>query len=212
MQRYFITAESTYEDLRQSLNAQLGYPNAAAKTVFQTALQAPRDSFRRVLLAVDTDLASYATIDAAIAPLLDSDAMEEIDEATYLAAVASASSGGGGGVSSWNDLTDTPTSFSPSAHKASHSTGGSDALSPSDIGAASSSHTHAASDIVSGTIGTARLGSGTANSTTFLRGDGSWATAGSTSASDLSSGTLSDLRLSNNAQNAINLYLWSSLR
>lgn len=39
---------------------------------------------------------------------------------------------------------------------------------------ADASHTHAASDIVSGTIATARLGSGTANSTTFLRGDNTW--------------------------------------
>lgn len=42
--------------------------------------------------------------------------------------------------------------------------------------AASSTHTHGAADIVSGTINTARLGSGTANNTTFLRGDNTWAT------------------------------------
>lgn len=37
-------------------------------------------------------------------------------------------------------------------------------------------HTHAAADITTGTLATARLGSGTANSTTFLRGDQTWAT------------------------------------
>lgn len=41
---------------------------------------------------------------------------------------------------------------------------------------AAASHTHAASDIASGTVDTARLGSGTANSSTFLRGDQTWAT------------------------------------
>lgn len=36
-------------------------------------------------------------------------------------------------------------------------------------------HTHAAADVTSGTVATARLGSGTANDSSFLRGDQTWA-------------------------------------
>lgn len=45
-------------------------------------------------------------------------------------------------------------------------------------------HTHAASDIASGTIDTARLGSGTADNTKFLRGDQVWATPAGGASSD----------------------------
>ena len=44
-------------------------------------------------------------------------------------------------------------------------------------GARSNLGTNDAANITTGTIATARLGSGTANSTTFLRGDQTWATA-----------------------------------
>jgi len=47
-------------------------------------------------------------------------------------------------------------------------------------GARSNLGTNDAANITTGTISTARLGSGTANSTTFLRGDNTWATAGGT--------------------------------
>ena len=47
-----------------------------------------------------------------------------------------------------------------------------------DVGAAASLHVHSGADITSGTVATARLGTGAANATTFLRGDQTWAAAG----------------------------------
>ena len=84
----------------------------------------------------------------------------------------------GAGTSSFSGaysaLSGIPSTFAPSAHKTSHATGGSDALTAADIGAAATSHTHAASDITSGIIATARLATGTASASTYLRGDQTW--------------------------------------
>ena len=62
-----------------------------------------------------------------------------------------------------------------------------------------------AANLGSGTVPTARLGSGTANNGVFLRGDNTWATAGSTSASDLTSGTLPIARIADDAVTAAKL-------
>jgi hypothetical protein len=61
-------------------------------------------------------------------------------------------------------------------------------------------HTHAAADIASGTMATARLGSGTPSSTTFLRGDQAWAAVpdASTSAKGL-------VQLASDGQDASNV-------
>jgi len=67
-----------------------------------------------------------------------------------------------------------------------------DARFPATLPAASGVNLTAlnATNLGSGTVPTARLGSGSASSSVFLSGAGTWIAAGSTSASDLTSGTL----------------------
>lgn len=53
-------------------------------------------------------------------------------------------------------------------HNTRHATGGDDPLTPAGIGAAAASHTHAAADVNSGTLGIARVPTGTTSSTVSL--------------------------------------------
>lgn len=82
--RYFLTTEATYEALRTKLDGMLGYPTATAASIFQTALQAPRDNLRRVILALDTDLPHYSTVSAELTPLLANLSVKEVTESEYL--------------------------------------------------------------------------------------------------------------------------------
>jgi hypothetical protein len=124
---------------------------------------------------------------------------------------------GEAGVSDYLLLSNVPTEFVPSAHASQHAYDGSDPISPSSIGAASSSHTHAASALTTGVLDPARLGTGTASSTTYLRGNSTFATlpAATTSTAgtvivgsglSVSSGTVSaNLTSVNGATGAITL-------
>lgn len=77
----------------------------------------------------------------------------------------------------------------------------------SAIGAAAASHTHAAGDITSGTIATARLGSGSATASTLLWGDQTWAALAaadipSLDASKITTGTIGTARLGSGSANS----------
>ena len=86
-------------------------------------------------------------------------------------------------------------SRAPTTHASTHATGGADAITPANIGAAASSHTHSATDITSGTLADARLPSTAALSASvaltlnqpasvvdaFLRGEAALTTVGNTS-------------------------------
>ena len=66
--------------------------------------------------------------------------------ATYWNVVASKGDTGTAGTTTWSGITDKPTEFAPTAHKSTHFTDGSDALTPEDIGATAIGHTHAIAD------------------------------------------------------------------
>jgi hypothetical protein len=107
---------------------------------------------------------------------------------------------GPAGTTDYTQLTNVPSTFTPSAHKTSHATGGTDALSPSDIGAASSTHAHAASDITSGSLSIDRIPTGQTGTTVPLGNDARFTDARTPlshnhSAADLTSGTLDAARL-----------------
>jgi hypothetical protein len=85
MIRYFRSTPELYEQIRATLDAAWGYPNAETKT--QTALPPatglPADSQGRVYLAISADYCDYILPSQMLPELIASGAVEEIGEAAY---------------------------------------------------------------------------------------------------------------------------------
>jgi len=84
--RYFRTdSDEVYEQARLTLDAAWGHE--PPKTCIQPAATAPRDSQGRIVLAVNDEFATYSVAVDLLPQLLASGVVEEIDAATYHAAV-----------------------------------------------------------------------------------------------------------------------------
>lgn len=88
--RFFRAVDEVYEQARLTLDAAWGHPTADGRTTtcIQPAATAPRDSEGRIVLAVDDEFIGYTVAVDLLPQLLASGAVEEIDAATYRAAVA----------------------------------------------------------------------------------------------------------------------------
>jgi hypothetical protein len=86
--RYFrcLAGDEAYEQIRLTLDAVWGHPNAETKTVtcIDPAGVAPRDTQGRIMLATPEAFCEYAASEQMLAFVLSSGVIEEIDAATYL--------------------------------------------------------------------------------------------------------------------------------
>lgn len=89
--RYFrcLAGDELYEQIRATLDAAWGHPNAETKTstCFDPASVAPRDTQGRILLAVNDEFVAYPAAAEMLPQLLASGAVEEITEQAYRSAL-----------------------------------------------------------------------------------------------------------------------------
>jgi dTDP-4-dehydrorhamnose reductase len=89
--RYFRceAGDALYEEVRAALDHAWGHPTPDGQTAtcISPAAVAPRDSQGRILLAVNNEFCEFDAAAAMLPQLLASGAVEEIDEATYRAAM-----------------------------------------------------------------------------------------------------------------------------
>jgi hypothetical protein len=86
--KFFRAADTVYEQARLALDAAWGLPNDnGTATCIEPAASAPREEQGRIVLAVDDEFCAYPVAVDLLPQLLASGAVEEIDRATYRAAV-----------------------------------------------------------------------------------------------------------------------------
>jgi hypothetical protein len=86
-QRYFRSSAVVYESMRTQLDAAFGYPDGVTETVWQPVATALRDIEGRCLLAVHAASCDRPAVAAVLPGLIDAGHVEEIDRATYMAAM-----------------------------------------------------------------------------------------------------------------------------
>lgn len=90
-QRFFRSTEATYEHVRATLDFTWGHgPASGTLTCFEPAATAPRDAQGRVLLAVLSGFCQYEAVAGMLPQLLAINAVEEITETEYMAALQQA--------------------------------------------------------------------------------------------------------------------------
>lgn len=89
--RYFrcLAGDEAYEQIRLTLDAAWGLPNAATKTVtcIDPAGVAPRDTQGRILLAVKSEFCTYTVASEMLPQLLASGVIDQITEQEYRSVV-----------------------------------------------------------------------------------------------------------------------------
>lgn len=87
--RYFRASAAVYAAICRQLDEAYGYPNAETKTdrALPLSSELPSDSQGRVYLSVTADYCEFVLPSQMLPQLLASGAVEEIDAATYQAAV-----------------------------------------------------------------------------------------------------------------------------
>jgi hypothetical protein len=86
-QRFFRSSVAVYETMRTQLDAAFGYPDGTTETVWRPAASAVRDGQGRCLLAVHATSCERPAVAAVLPGLIAGGQVEEIDAATYAAAL-----------------------------------------------------------------------------------------------------------------------------